>query len=337
MTTQLATKSTPWVERCIATLRSCFERIKDPQKFKRKPQIQLKDCLLACFGLFSLKWPSLLQYEINLQDNHLRENFCRLYGISQLPSDTYVRQRLDALSLEDFVPCYKKLFALVQRQKALEPYQYLDGHYILSTDGTGHFSSDKVSCKHCCQKKNSNGKVTYYHQMLAAAIVHPERQEVIPLCPEPIQNGDGTTKNDCERNASKRLIQRVRRDHPHLKIIVVEDGLASNGPHIRELEKAKMSYILGAKEGDHPFLFDWVNHSETVEYEHRDKEGVVHKYSFVNQVPLNDTHFDLKVNFLSYEEISPEGEKALLLGNRCENHKKQCPQHHARSKIEMAN
>ncbi|MCB1080530.1 MAG: transposase [Chlamydiia bacterium] len=229
--------------------------------------------------------------------------------IDRVPSDTYMRGRLDLLSMENLAPAYKKLFALVQRHKALEPYSYLDGYYLISIDGTGHFSSRKVSCKNCCIKEGRDRKVTYYHQMLAAVMVHPDLKEVIPFCPEPINKGDGSTKNDCERNAAKRLIERMRREYPKLKMMVVEDGLASNGPHIRELEKAHMRYVLGAKEGDHPFLFDWVAHSETTEYSHQDSEGIIHKYRFINKVPLNDANFNLRVNFLEYKEVSSRGVK----------------------------
>ena len=41
---------------------------------------------------------------------------------------------------------------------------------------------------------------------------------------------DGATKNDCERNAAKRLPTDLRREHPRLPLLVAEDGLASNGP-----------------------------------------------------------------------------------------------------------
>ena len=62
-------------------------------------------------------------------------------------------------------------------------------------------------------------------------IVHPDIKEVIPLAPEPIQRPDGNNKNDCERNAASGLLPKIRRQHPHLEFIVIEDGLASNGPH----------------------------------------------------------------------------------------------------------
>ena len=101
----------------------------------------------------------------------------------------------------------------------------------------GEFSSSKVCCEHCCKKEHRDGSVTYYHQMLGACVVHPERSQVIPLCPEHIQNKNGSAKNDCERNAAKRFIENFRREYPHLKVIIVEDGLASNGPHLKLLEE----------------------------------------------------------------------------------------------------
>ena len=91
--------------------------------------------------------------------------------------------------------------------------------------------------------------------MLCGAVVSPDHKEVIPLAPEPILNTDGATKNDCERNASKRFLEDYLREHPHLKTIILEDGLASNAPHIRQLEEQNLRYILGAKPGDHKFLF----------------------------------------------------------------------------------
>ena len=60
----------------------------------------------------------------------------------------------------------------------------------------------------------------------------------LSLAPEPIQNTDGAARNDCEREASKRLIADVGREHPHLKLIVLEDGLASNAPHIGKLRES---------------------------------------------------------------------------------------------------
>ncbi len=99
-----------------------------------------------------------------------------------------------------------KFIAQVQRSKKLEAYQYYQGKYLVSCDGTGLFNSQKIHYENCCVKEHRNGSTSYYHQILCASIVHPDIKQVLPLAPEPIVKQDGATKNDCERNAGKRLI-----------------------------------------------------------------------------------------------------------------------------------
>lgn len=54
-------------------------------------------------------------------------------------------------------------------------------------------------------------------------LVHPDQEEVFPLDFEPILNADGSKKNDCERNAAKRLCQDLPERCPHLKPILGGD------------------------------------------------------------------------------------------------------------------
>ena len=158
-------------------------------------------------------------------------------------------------------------------------------------------------------KHHKDGAVTYYHQMLGAVLVHPDRPNVIPFCPEPIYKQDGAKKNDCERNASKRLLKDLKREHPHLKLIIVEDGLASNAPHIKLLKELEYRYILGAKPKDHQWLFDWVSASQKNVYSYIDENNIEHKFEYVNDVPLNESNEDVRVNFLEYWELKPNGKK----------------------------
>src|SRR5438128_10983081 len=76
--------------------------------------------------------------------------------------------------------------------------------------------------------------------------------------PEPIVKQEGTDKNDGERHAAKRLMAKLRQDHPHLKFIVTEDSLSANAPHIETLHDHDLHSILGVKEGDHAALFQQV-------------------------------------------------------------------------------
>jgi hypothetical protein len=139
--------------------------------------------------------------------------------------------------------------------------------------------------------------------MLGAALLHPDRRAVIPLMPEPIVQQDGTEKNDGEREAAKRLIVQLRQDHPHLPLIVTEDSLSSNAPPIQVLQEHHVHDILGVKEGDHASLFAQVaaaEHAGRVTYYDRDdpETGLRHRFRFLSDMPLHESHPDLRVNFL---------------------------------------
>ena len=213
----------------FAMVGDSFSQVPD----SRRPgsPIPLRDALLSAFAMFSLKDPSLLAFDQRRSDGNLKS----LFGIGQIPSDTQMREILDEVDPEQLRDTFRDIFRQLQRGKALEPFVFHAGGYLLSLDGTGYFSSPTIHCDSCQVKEHKDGTVTYQHQMLGAVIVHPDIKEVIPLAPEPIEKQDGTNKNDCERNAAKRLLPKIRQQHPHLKFIVVEDGLASNGPHVRDL------------------------------------------------------------------------------------------------------
>ena len=241
----------------LREVRACFDALNDPVPSRG---LSLAECLMSGLAVFGLKYPSLLQFDRDARtDEVVRANLRSLYGIERAPSDTALRERLDEVDPRQLRDVFKRVFALLQRGKALEGFTCLDGHYLLSVDGTGYFSSSSVHCAQCCEKHHHDGRTTYYHQMLGAVLVHPHQREVFPLAPEPIVKGDGAKKNDCERNAAKRLLSDVRREHPHLKLVVVEDGLASNGPHIKHLKALELRFIVGAKRSDHKALFEWVD------------------------------------------------------------------------------
>ena len=128
-----------------------------------------------------------------------------------------MREILDPVSPKVLRPVFKSVFRQLQRGKALEAMTFLDGHYLLALDGTEYFSSKTLHCAACLHKVHRNGSCTYSHQMLGAAIVHPDQRAVIPLMPEPIVTYDGTDKNEGERHAAKRFVAKLRQDHPHLK------------------------------------------------------------------------------------------------------------------------
>ena len=184
----------------LGIVRRCFEAVADP--VARRGGASLADCLMSGLAVYGLKYASLLKFdEAARGDAAVRSNLRRLYGVARVPSDTRMRERLDEVDPRSLRSCYRRLFAALQRGKGLEGFACLDGHYLLSVDGTGHHSSKKVHCGNCCEKHHRDGTTTYYHMMLGAVLVHPEEREVFPLAPEPIAKTDGSKKNDCEAQA----------------------------------------------------------------------------------------------------------------------------------------
>ncbi len=296
----------------ISGISASFSKITDPRKHSK---IAMHDILMSGYAVFSLKYPSLLSFEKGFRmEEPCLSNMGSLFGIKQVPSDTYLREVIDRVSPSSFRPAFNSLFSRLQRGKALDSYRYLDDHYLISIDGTGLFSSHDVHCNSCMEKTSrKDGSKTYYHQMLGMVMVHPDKKEVIPFCPEAIENTDGSSKNDCERNAAKRAIKKFRQDHPKIKAIVLEDGLSSNAPHIRALKSYNLSFILGAKPSDHKYLFEHVDLAGEAQerVEITCEKGLQHRFKFVNDLGLNEANSDLKVNFLEYEQYDPKKNKLL--------------------------
>ena len=267
----------------------------------------LADTLMAGFAVFSVKDPSLLAFDERREIGP--HNLTTIYGMGSIPCDTSMREILDGVDPNDLRPLFKDAFRQLQRGKILEKFVFMEDCYLLNLDGTGYFSSDSRHSDACLEKKNKKtGKVTYHLMTVGAAVVHPDHKEVIVLPPETIRKQDGQTKMDCERNAVRRLLGKLRQDHPHLQLIVNEDGIGSNGPHIEDLEANNLHYILGAKEGDHTFLFQYVDSAVAngnvteLTVTKKDAPHLSHSFSVVYNAPLNKTHQDKRVTFIEYWE-----------------------------------
>lgn len=192
--------------------------IEESLKEQHVPEIERSefsnlDCALSALGIFTFKFPSLLCFDNARRTNSMiMHNLKNLFCLSTVPCDTYMRERVDKISPKVLRKAFRNLFALVQRSKLLDNFKFFGDNYLVSVNGTGVFSSHEVHCENCCSKKYRDGSVTYYHQILAAALVHPDQKVVYPFCPEPIMIADGDQKNDCERNALRRWVTDFRQE-----------------------------------------------------------------------------------------------------------------------------
>ena len=267
---------------------------------------------MSAFAMMHLKYPTLLEFDKERQTPELKHNLKQLYRVQgKIPCDTYMRTILDPVSPEQLTEPFSQLFTEVQRGGGLKPFRFkfkgvLNDRYLLAVDGTGLYSSGTCQCDECCVKNKGKPNESYYHQMLAGCIVHPNHSVVLPLAPEPIVQQDGTTKNDCEKNALKRFLANTKRKHPHLKLVILLDGLYADAPTIRLIKQHGWNFIIIAKDGNHSSLIEVVDELDSAEQvsrlEHKDDNGIQHGYRYVNGVPLNKSHPEEMVNVLNYVE-----------------------------------
>ena len=267
----------------------------------------LHDCAMSAFAMMFFQDPSVLEFQRRMQESINRNNLKTMFNVESIPKDTQLRDVLDQCPLDPLQKVFADFFYHLQRSKQLEAYQFINGMYLMPVDGSQYFSSEKISCPSCLTTTSKKGVVRYHHSILQAVIVHPDNKQVIPLAPEAIQNTDGTEKQDCEINAGKRLIKKIRKTHPKLKIIVGGDDLFSNQPFINELKAAGMSFILVAKPSSHKILFEWFTELKQLDGASRlqftDLKGRQHFYQWVNEIPLNGTKDADQVNFFHYQLI----------------------------------
>jgi hypothetical protein len=138
-------------------IREGFAGIKDPRE--TAVQISLADALMSGFAMFSLKDPSLLAFDDRRTSD---KNLQKVYRIEHVPCDTHMRTILDEVSPAAIFPLYKDIFRQLQRGKVLEQMVFMEGCYLVSLDGTGYFSSNKVHCESCLEKYHKkSGMVSY--------------------------------------------------------------------------------------------------------------------------------------------------------------------------------
>jgi hypothetical protein len=302
----------------IKTLHASFSKVADSRR-KASVTYSMGDALSAAFAMFSLKYPSMLQFDTEAHaDPRLIHNLKSLYALKSVPSDTQMREILDAVPPQALRPAFEALHSQLQRGKALEPFAVFQGRYLLAVDGTGQFSSNRISCPHCCVKERKNAATEYYHQCLAAVMVHPDIKGIaLPVALEPITRHDGQNKNDCERVAAKRLLSYIASAFPQRQFIVIEDALASNGPHLSLLKELEMDFIVGVKPAGNGSLFGEVAQRQQqqllIEWESPvSADGAEYGYRYTNDIALNKSHPDLKVNYLEWWEIDKKGRQKIF-------------------------
>jgi hypothetical protein len=295
----------------FTALRQCFsEHLEgiDDHRLKGRCTHSLHDAFMSGFACMFFQDPSLTQFQKRLDEAENNSNLRTLFKVTTIPKDTQLRDIIDNTNSETLRPLFKDYFERLRRSKHVESFQVLPGQYLCAIDGVYHHSSEQVHCDKCLTKTHKNGTVSYHHAVLQGAFMHPEKRQVIPTMPEAIANSDGTDKQDCEINAAKRYVKKLKSDHPRLGVIIVGDGLFSKAPMIESILNEKFNYLLVAKPDDHRYMMEWIAAYDSLpQVTSTDVKGRKHHYTYINQVPLNGQKDAPQVNYIHYALTNEKG------------------------------
>jgi hypothetical protein len=270
-----------------------IEQIAD-HRADKQVKYELRDCLMSGLAMMFFQHPSLLKYQEKMKQGRGQSNLERLFQTSSVPSDTQMREILDGVEKEPLRVLLKQIFERTRRYGVAAAQWAIESDYLVVLDATQYFSSEAIQCPSCLTRTNKNGGVRYCHQVLPATIVKPGTHQILPLDVEEICNSDGAEKQDCEVNAAKRLINRLRQEHPKLQMTIGGDDIYSREPMINELRANRYNFILVAKPTSHTEMFSEIEQLaklggvEIGEYEEsKGNKRLVTRYRIARQVPLN--------------------------------------------------
>ncbi len=262
---------------------------------------RLHDTLMSGFALMFFQHPSLLQFQRAMQQKRRRCNLETVFGVHEVPSDTQMREILDGVAPEPLRALLPQLWEKMRRAgwggrltTPLPSGQHQGPYYTVALDGSEYFHSTNIQCPHCLRQPDQKGRVHYSHLVVGATLVRAGSHHVVPLDAEEVRNPTAESQpQDCELTAGKRLIARLRREHPQMALIVIGDDLYAHGPFVEQLQQLRLHYVLVAKPGSHPTLMAAVAAAEEqgVSQVGQWAEGSgarrrTYMYRIVRQVPL---------------------------------------------------
>jgi hypothetical protein len=294
----------------LSGLKAVCAAFPDPRK-GRSGNIGMADFGLSAFAMFFMQSASFLSFQRKLEKGYGRSNCQTLFGIEKIPSDNYIRDMLDGADPALLAPCFADTERRLLEPAMREAFGRLGGRTLVALDGTEYFCSQKIACPHCQTRKRSNGKIESYHSLLAATVVAPGHAKVVPLTPEFIAKQDGAEKQDCERNAVQRWLEKHAARLKPLRPVYLADDLFACQSVVKRLIEAGDDFIFTCKDTSHKALYDFIDGAELARHEVKVRKGKTretHRYRFVAQVPLRDGKDAALVNWIGFEILNARGE-----------------------------
>jgi len=189
-------------------------------------------------------------------------------GLMEMPHADTLNYYLERLSPACLVDVRKRMVKSLIRKKSFYRSKLLGKYWRIIIDGTGLFYFREKHCENCLVTtitREEEGKEVkqkrYYHKVLEAKLVLAPGI-IISLDTEFIENeNEDVSKNDCELNAAKRLLERLSRDYPRLPICLQGDALYAVEPIMKLCREHGWKYILTQKATRQKVLaesYEWI-------------------------------------------------------------------------------
>jgi hypothetical protein len=309
------------LEAIVDLLATTFGGVEDARAAEQL-SYSLPDTLMSGFAVMFFQHASLLQFQRALAKKRQRCNLQTIFGVHEIPSDTQMREILDGVKPEAIRGVLPQLWEKVRRAgwggrftTTLPSGEHQGTYYTVALDGSEYFRSTMIQCPHCLRQTDLQGRVHSSHKIVGATVVRGGSHQVLPLDVEEVRNATAeSAPQDCELTAGKRLITRLRQEHPQMALIVIGDDLYSHVPFVEQLQVLRQHYVLVAKPASPPTLLVAVTAAEGTERSQTGQwtEGSgarqrTYTYRLVPHVPLS-LESAVRVTYVAVWEHGAKGE-----------------------------
>ena len=221
-------------------LRAAIGRLPDPRRPERCVYGQAHLVWLGIL-LFLMHLGSRRQMRLERRAAAFADNMARLCGQGEPDTVAYYAERLPAGPLERLLA---GMSARLIRMKALDAFR-LGGFFTVAIDGSQICTFDSEPWPGCPRRRLGSGAVQYFAYVLDAKLVSPCGM-ALSLASEMLTNEGNASfdKQDCERKALGRLLEKLRGLFPRTPFCLLLDALHAHQNAIRQIAAMGWKYII---------------------------------------------------------------------------------------------
>jgi hypothetical protein len=282
----------------LPTLLKRLNQIKDPRNPKK---IVHKLTVLILYGLLSFVFQMLSRRESNQKMSlpafkaALQEMFPELETLPHADTLARLLERLDPREIEQ---AHLDIFRRFIRSKKFRRY-LVRNCYPIAIDGTQKVTRDgqwqAIEWLERRWDKGDGDRTQQYVYVLEANLVLHNGLS-IPLMSEFLSYEEGDPDNhkqDCELKALKRLAERLKKEFPHLPIMLLLDGLYPNGPVMELCQQYCWDYMIVLPSQCLPSVWQEVERLKPLQQSNQRSgiwRGRQQKFQWVNDINYDYDH-----------------------------------------------